>query len=274
MESQRIIKLKLAPNWKGIADAGWSGICFDPEELFSNPIKVFKSEKGNITVLKEIQNKKVVVKKTNARTGIRGLVDAIRTPKSLRNFKTAQVLKQKNIETAEPVAAFWHSSKGNIFVTQYIEDSQNLYDIAFGRNAQVLKSFSARKAIIRETAELLAMLHTNGLWHRDPKAGNFIVFSSGGTYKVKLVDLDGIKRNIIDSPEKQIRTLANLAKTLTRFKAINLTDLYRGLKIYCDKMKINGARSLFRKVERTTVAMRFLTVLEESRKFKEECLNK
>ncbi|OQA02187.1 MAG: Lipopolysaccharide kinase (Kdo/WaaP) family protein [Planctomycetes bacterium ADurb.Bin401] len=269
MESQRIIKLKLAPNWKGIANAGWSDLCFDPQELFSNPIKVFKSEKGNITVLKEIQNRKIVVKKTNNRTGIRGLVDAIRTPKSLRNFKTAQVLKNKSIETAEPVAAFWHSGKGNIYVTQYIEDSQNLYDIAFGRNAQVSESISERKAIIKETADLLAKLHKNGLWHRDPKAGNFIVYKTGGAYKVKLVDLDGIKRNIIDSSEKKIRTLANLAKTLIRFKKVNLADLYRGLKIYCDRMQISDVRRFFHKVERTTVAMRLLNVLEESRNFKE-----
>ena len=269
MKSQRIIKLKLTQNWNGVANEKWSDLSSNPDELILNPLKIFKGENDNFTILKEIQTKKVVVKKTANRTGVRGIVDAIRTPKSLRNFKTAQVLKQKNIEVAEPVAAFWHKSLGNIYVTEYIENSLNLYEIAFGKNTEILNSFSSRKAVIKETAELLAKLHKAGLWHRDPKAGNFIVYKDDGNYKIKLIDLDGIKPNIIDSREKRIRTLANLAKTLTRFKTVNFTDFYRGLKIYCDKMEINGARSLFHKLERTTVAMRLLTVLEESKKFQE-----
>ncbi|HBG27028.1 MAG: hypothetical protein A2Y10_04410 [Planctomycetes bacterium GWF2_41_51] len=274
MESQRIIKLKLTQNWNAVADDKWSDLSFNPEGLTLNPLQIFKSENGNFTILKEIQKRKVVVKKTANRTGVRGIVDAIRTPKSLRNFKTAQVLKQKNIEAAEPVAALWHKSLGNIYVTEYIENSLNLYEIAFGKNPEILNSFSARKSIIKETAELVAKLHKAGLWHRDPKAGNFIVYKDNGNYKVKLIDLDGIKPNIIDSRERRTRTLANLAKTLTRFKTVNLADLYRGLKIYCDKMEINGVRSLFHKLERTTVAMRLLTVLEESKKFKEQCRSK
>jgi hypothetical protein len=185
-------------------------------------------------------------------------------------------LKQKGIEVAEPIAALWNNRLGNIYITEFVAGSENLYDIAFGRNADVNKNFSARKDVIDQIANLIAGLHKAGFWHRDSKAGNFIVFKDDGKYKAKLVDLDGIKKNYICQNEKRIRTLANLAKTLTRFKRVNLADLYRGFRIYCKVMGIGNEqiRPLFGQVERNTVKLRLLTVLEEAEKFKEKCQSK
>lgn len=273
---QQIVNLELPGKWNGKAVEKWSGLIYKPAELTQKPDLVFKSDNGNITALKQVEFKGekffFVVKKTARRSGIKAIVDLLRMPKSLKNLKLALLLKQKNIETAQPAAALWHAKLGCIYITEYIKDSLNLYDIAFGKNKEILNNFSARKAVIRQVAEIIAKLHKSGFWHRDPKAGNFIVYKENDVYKVKLVDLDGIKHNLIDSQEKQIRTLANLAKTLIRFKMVNLADLYRGFEIYYRAMEIErkAAKKLFYKVERATVAMRLLNVLEESRKFKEE----
>lgn len=268
---QIITELTLPDGWKGIAAEEWSHLAFEPEKLTQNPDAIFKSEGGNITCLKNIESKgkkiPFVVKKTVRRTGIKALADFLRAPKSQRNFYLAVLLKQKDIEVAEPVAALWHKKQGSIYITEYIAGSLNLYDVAAGKNKEILAKFSARKAVIRQVAEILAKLHKANFWHRDSKAGNFIIYKDkNGSYRVKLVDLDGIKQDSAAKEENRIRTLSKLAETLTRFKTVNFTDLYRGFSYYCLAMGINrdNAGELFRRVERATVAARLLTVVSDS----------
>jgi len=275
---QIIVKLKLPHKWKGVAVEKWSDFAFEPEKLTEKPDFIFKSDSGNITALKQIESngKKIsfVIKKTVNHTGIRALADFLRAPKSLRNFYLAILLKQKGIEVAEPVAALWSRKNGSIYITEYIPNSLSLYDIAFGKNKEILSKFSIRKAVIQQVAEIVAKLHKAGFWHRDSKAGNFIIYKDkNGSYRVKLVDLDGIKQNSVSRREENhIRTLSKLAETLTRFKAVNFTDLYRGFLFYCDAMGISGAEveEIFRRVERATVAARLLTVISDSYKLKEK----
>jgi len=274
---QIIVELKLPGNWKGVAAEKWSKLAFEPEKLTQNPDVVFKSENGNITLLKNIEvgGKKIpfVIKKNVRRTGIRALADFLRAPKSQRNFYLAVLLKQKDIKVAEPVAALWHRKDGSIYITEYIQNSLNLYDIAFGKNKEVLVKFSARKAVIRQVAEILAKLHKANFWHRDSKAGNFIIYKDkNGSYRVKLIDLDGIKQDSTSRQENHIRTLSRLAGSLARFKAVNFTDLYRGFLFYCRAMEMNAdeTKEFFRKVERVTVATRLLTIVSDSYELKEK----
>jgi lipopolysaccharide heptosyltransferase I len=263
-----LVDLKLPPGWKGVAVEKWSRLNFEPENLTQNPDKVFKSDNGSSTILKKIGENSFVVKKTDADTGLKALANLIRAPKSLKNFHLAVLLGQKNIEVAAPVAALWHKTRGNIYITEYIPGSLDLYDVAFGKEAKILEDFSARKAVIQQTARIIAKLHKADFWHRDAKAGNFIVYNNGGDYKVKLIDLDGIKQNPKRRSENRIRTLAKLAETLIRFKTVNFTDLYRGFRIYCDEMTITGPdiKRLFQKLERVAVAARLATVISDSYK--------
>jgi tRNA A-37 threonylcarbamoyl transferase component Bud32 len=269
-----LVDLKLPGKWKGTAVEKWSNLAFEPEKLTEKPEIVFKQENGNITVLKklEISGRKIpfVIKKTVNHTGFRALANFLRAPKSLRNLYLAVLLKQKGIEVAAPVAALWHRKYGSIYITEYIPDSLNLYEVAFGKDKKILTNFSVRKAVIRQTAEIIAKLHKSNFWHRDSKAGNFIIYKDGGIYRVKLIDLDGIKQDSAGQQENRIRTLSKLAETLIRYKTVNFSDLYRAFLIYCDAMGINDieARELFRKVERLTVAARLLTIISDSTKLK------
>ncbi len=278
--SRKLIKLNLSNGWKGVAVWKWSDLVFDPAELPQNPSQVFKSDKsGNCAVLKQIDgaNGKIpfVVKKITVNSEIKKLVDLFRGTKALRNFKFALLLKAKGIEPAEPVAALWNGNE-NIYVTEYIPNSMSLYDVAGGQNSEVLNKLPARKAVIRQIAEIIAKLHKAGFWHRDSKAGNFIISKDDDGYKAKLIDLDGIKYNFFGCEEKQVRTLANLAKSLVRFKTVNLADFYRGFTIYCNAMGIAKAqsKSLFCKIERATVEMRLEMVLEDAVKFEKKCQSK
>lgn len=271
-----IEKLTLPAGWKGVALEKWSALAFDPEKLTQNPLRVFKSENANITVLKQIEigGKKTsfVIKKTAKHTGIRAFADLFRAPKSLRNFYLAVLLKQKNIEVAEPVAALWHRKFGTIYITEYIPDSLDLYDVAFGKKPEILADFQIRKTVIKHLAQIIAKLHQLDFWHRDSKAGNFIIYKDNGVYKARLVDLDGIKRDLTHSRRNHIRTLSKLAETLIRFKTINFSDLYRAFCIYCDAMNMTAdeAKEFLRRAERMTVAARFVTVMSDSYKLKDK----
>ena len=266
------VNLKLPGLWKGVAVEKWSGLAFEPEKLTQNPDRVFKSENGSITALKKIGNTPFVIKKTVKRSGIRAVADFFRAPKSLRNFYLAVLLNQKNIEVAAPVAALWHRKYGSIYITEYIPDSLDLYDVAFGKNPEILKNFPIRKAVIRQVAQIVAKLHRSNFWHRDSKAGNFIIYKDSGIYRVKLIDLDGIKQDSGLRQENHIRTLSKLAETLLRFKTVNFTDLYRAFCIYCDEMKIDSSRAkeLLRRVERAAVAARLVTIMSDSYKLKDK----
>ena len=247
-----LVKLKLPAGWKGVAVEKWADFAFKPDELAQKPDTVFKSENDDFTALKKIEINgsqiSFVVKKTVRRKGIKAVADFLRAPKSLRNFYLAVLLKQKGIAVAEPAAALWRG-KVNIYITEYIENSLNLYDIAFGKNREILTNFSARKAVIRQVAEIIAKLNKANFRHRDPKAGNFIVYKDAGIYRVKLIDLDGIKQDSADRQENIIRTLSKLAETLIRFKTVNFTDLYRGFRCYCSAMEIGKAEPARRAAE-------------------------
>jgi len=272
---QIIAELKLPGGWKGIAADNWSHLVLEPEKLTQKPDVIFKSEGGNITLLKGIESKgrkiAFVIKKNVRRSGIRAIADLLRAPKSQRNFYLAVLLKQKDIEVAEPVAALWHKKEGSIYITEYIPNSLNFYEVAFAKNKEILTKFSARKTVIRQIAEILAKLHKANFWHRDSKAGNFIIYKDkNGSYRVRLIDLDGIKQDSSRRQENHIRTLSRLAETLTRFKTVNFTDLYRGFLYYCRAMAMsnNETKEFFRKVERATAATRLMTIVSDSYELK------
>jgi tRNA A-37 threonylcarbamoyl transferase component Bud32 len=279
--NEKVKGLTLSDGWNGLAVEEWSDFIFKPWQLLESPTLVFKSEDENITALKQVEHggKKVsiVVKKAVCRNRLKNLSAVFIPPKAVRNFRIAFDLMDKGIDVAEPIAALWRKkglqSLENIHISEFSQDSLNLYDVAFGKNKEIITSFRVRKDIIRQVAALIAKLHKSWLWHRDSKAGNFIVYKSGdGSYKVKLIDLDGIKPNLFNKQKYRVRTLSKLAETLSRFKTVNFTDLYRGFLVYCDEMQIDRGqiRQLFDKVERVAVALRLLTIISDSYKLKEK----
>ena len=280
---EKVVKLQLADGWQGLAVEKWADLAFEPEKLTENPQAVFKSAPDSITGLKELEdNGKIlkvsfVFKKNVSRFKGRTIVDFVRGAKAVRNFNLALELNGKQIDSARPAAALWRRNGlrkiENIYLAEYIPGSMSLYDIAFGKNLEIISNFRLRKEVINQVAQIIAKLRKGGYWHRDSKAGNFIVYKNGDEgYRVKLIDLDGIKLNFVFMGKNNIRTLSKLAETLTRFKAVNFTDLYRGFLYYCEEMKMyhGERRRLFRQVERMTVAKRLMTIIADSYKLNGE----
>ncbi len=281
LDNQKVEGLTLLDGFKGLAVRQWSDFIFTPSQLLQNPAQVFKSEDENITILKQVDRDRkkvsIVVKKSVSRNRLKNFTALFRPPKAVRNFNIARALMAKEIDVAAPIAALWRKngfqSIENIYISEFSPGSLSLYDVAYGKNKEIISNFRIRKDVIRQVAVLLAKLHKMWFWHRDSKAGNFIVYKTGdGSYKAKLIDLDGIKFNLFNKQSNRIRTLSKLAESLTRFKTVNFTDLYRGFLYYCDAMQMDPSQSrqLLRQVERATVASRFLTIISDSYKFKDK----
>jgi hypothetical protein len=274
---EKVVKLQFADGWQGVAVEKWAKLVIEPDKIAENPEKVFKSDLNCIVALKRFKcgGKKasLVFKKTTGKISVGTFFDFVRGTRAERNFNLALELSVRGIDAAAPAAALWRRSGvgkvENIFLTEYIPGSVNLYDIAFGRNQEINEKFNSRREVISQIAAILARLRRAGYWHRDSKAGNFIVYKNDdGNWRAKLVDLDGIKPNYLYLGKNNVRTFAKLAETLTRFRTVNLTDLYRGFFLCCRELEIyhGERRRLFRKVERMTVAMRVATAVADSYK--------
>jgi hypothetical protein len=91
-------------------------------------------------------------------------------------------------------------------------------------------------------------LHKSGLWHRDAKAGNFIVCpDSNGQYIVKLVDMDGIKRYMLNRSRRQLQSLWRLAASLVGI--VTRSDFLRTFNLYCNLCGLQeGRRRIYRRL--------------------------
>jgi hypothetical protein len=113
------------------------------------------------------------------------------------------------------------------------------------------------------------MLNENRMWHRDAKAGNFLVDFNEGTYRISLLDMDGIKAYPVKffAGKLRVRTLAKLASTMMWNPFVTRSDYLRTLTLYCNLAGINKGKrkKLFKDISITAVAMRLVTMVKSSR---------
>ena len=242
----RTVPLKLCNGWSGRAvlsdahgnnfsKADWADCLSQPQLLFENIEEILKTEGQNLVVVKNLtigsRQLKVVIKRHRPSFGLRQFFRSFLPGRAMRNFKTAIRLLNCGIEVAKPFVAIQQKrgllTTQSIYISEYLENSFSLD--AFAR------TYGVRKQLCRQLATILAALHKNGLWHRDPKASNFIVRKDAGNqYRISLVDMDGIKPYLLRRRSSQLRSLWQLAASLMSVSAVNRTDYLRTFTIYCD----------------------------------------
>ena len=237
--------------------ADWIKCLSQPHLLFENVDKILKSEGQNCVAVKNLTigdiQLKVVIKRHCPEDGLRQFFRSFRQGRALRNFDTALKLLSSGIPIAAPFAALHkrHNlfTEQSIFVTEFLEDSFTLRTFA---SEQLLKKgreqFAIKKQLCHQLAAILASLHKNGLWHRDSKAANFIVYKSiDGQYKISLVDVDGIKPYFLRRRSCQFRSLWQLAASLLSVYAVNRTDYLRFFSAYCNltDLPVSQRRGIF-----------------------------
>lgn len=283
------IRLKLPGNWHGlVADrdsAGndlpleeWADMLRDPLELLENPLEDLKPDGLAVVISKKLSfgsaSIKAVIKAQEYGMNSSDFFSSLMPPKSLRNFKTAAKLCKHNIPTARPLAALWHKNgvkvTHSVFISEYIPESENLYwyvreHLSVGGR----KAFVEKKQLSIQAADIFSSLHRARLWHRDAKAGNFLVRKlPGGQPYLMLVDMDGIKPYVFAARTSRYRSLSKLAATIMWSDSVYMTDYLRTFMFYCNLTGVDESRrlELFRRLARRAIGMRLLTFANSAMK--------
>jgi len=265
----------------------WASCLADPISLCDGG-ETIKADAGVIVSVQKLhicdKTLPIVVKSQQRWPGIRNLLRSLLPAKGIRNFRTAVRLYHSNVPAARPLAALWQKTgpfiTRSIYIAEYIQASTNLY--AFIQDNSVLFSSpnsTLKRELCSQIAHTFAALHRASLWHRDAKAGNFLVHQSPNSqYKITLVDMDGIKPYGLGCRSQRFRGLAKLAATLLCHRSINTTDYLRTFTIYSNLTGLNHCtrHRIFRSLTRRAVAIRLLTLAKsamEGAKAKESTAN-
>jgi heptosyltransferase-1 len=242
----------------GVAQAktDWIKCLSQPHLLFENVGTILKTEGQNCVAVKNLtigdRYLKVVVKRHYPGAGLRQFFRSFQRGRALRNFDTSLKLQCLGVPVAAPLAALQQKkgplTRQSIYITRYLEDGCNLHTFC---RQQLLNQLSLRKHLSNQLAAILAMLHKNGLWHRDSKATNFIVCKSiEGKCKIFLVDVDGIKPYFPLRGSRRFRSLWQLGASLLSVSAVNRTDYLRTFTTYSNitGLEPSQRRRIFREL--------------------------
>jgi len=247
----------------------WADSLSQPNLLFDDVEKILKFGSQNCVAVKNLPIRdtqlKVVIKRLYKGEGLRQFFRSFRPGKALRNFNTALNLISRGIAVTVPFAALQQRrglfTKQSIYITEYFPDSSDLHSFASRRLSSIkhTEQFAIKKRVSYELASVLALLHKNGLWHRDSKASNFIVCKDNqDKYRILLVDMDGIKRYLLPSRSRQYRSLWQLAASLMSVPGISRTDYLRTFTAYCNLTGLEPSwrRTLYRHLAKRALAKR------------------
>lgn len=279
--------LKPAAGWSGrvaLSDSAgnrftvedWIQCLADPDSLCRSNGETLKADAGVIVSVKKLRisskNLAVVVKSQHRGPNLGNLLRSLMPARALRNFRTAMRLYHSNVPVARPLAALWQKSgpftTRSIFITEYVRGPGNLHTFLRDNFTLLEQPASAlKKDLSSQIADIFASLHNASLWHRDAKAGNFLVHQNDrGQYKLVLVDMDGIKRYGFRHQSQRFRCLTKLASTLLWHRSINMTDYLRTFTMYSNLTGLGHSkrRRIFRTLSCQAIATRLLTVAKSA----------
>ncbi len=262
---------------KRLTEDDWKRILHSPQSMTEDPEKVLKSDGSTVVVVKNLKftgyDLPVVIKYEGPSKGFKSFFRSLLPAKAILNFNTATMLSRKGIPAVRPLAALQKKKSifttASIYITEYSPGSENLHSFLAEhdfKNEPDRRTF--KNSLGLQIADILAGLHNNGRWHRDAKAGNFLVTTSDDRLqpKIALVDMDGIKAYTFGRYNCRIRSLSKLASTLLWCGLLYSTDYMRCFSRYCRLTKLNGTRrhSAMRTISAKAIAMRMLTMAREA----------
>jgi Lipopolysaccharide kinase (Kdo/WaaP) family len=269
--------LLAGPSSGSLSVEGWYDCLSDPELLLKDTTRTIKADGSTQIFVRTIQpgEKKlnVAVKSEFSKRGLRGFFRSLRTAKAKRNFKTAAELMRNNVPVVMPFAALEKRHRlhtlQSVYITSYVEGGTDMLTFVRENLGKIdFTDIKVKRQFCDQIGRILAALENNSLWHRDAKAGNFLVTPSNGQYKISLLDLDGIKpyRKNLPRWKLKCRTLGKLVSTLLWHPFINRTDYLRTLVIYSSLTGLDKSerKRLFRDTERFATAARLLTMVRSS----------
>ncbi len=236
----------------------WEGLLAEPEKLLEGAERTIKSDGCNRVLVKYLavggRGVKAVLKEHHRGVGVREIFRSLGAPRAMRNFIAAVKISQYGLPVAAPLAGVYRRTflfcRQSIYISEYV-DGINLHRFLQDLRVDNRERHRTIRRLTGQMAEILAVLHERGMYHRDTKATNFIVSGSGpNNYRIVLTDLDGIKQYSAGGEEHQKRALWRLGASVMGIPSVSRTDYMRMFRAYCDVADIptDQRRGLFREL--------------------------
>ena len=184
----------------------------------------------------------VIVKRPLARNPWKRLGHAFGPSRNLRAWKTANMLLNRNLPVAQPLAVIERYLGGLIRVdslslTDYVSPSVDL-ETFLTRDTAALDPTTqhrVKRCLIECLIRIIKRFHDRGFAHRDFKAPNLLVSwppPFDGEPTLTFIDMDGIKHVRRTTEKQRFRAIARLCASLLGSPACTRTDRLRFLKRY------------------------------------------
>ena len=254
-------RIKLGDGWSGrvflsakhgLADSAasqqqftrqdWQQALSDPAALVRGPEVLKEGSKATVSAGPltvggiELQ---VVFKHARRRSGVRGIVDAIRLSRAMRQWHGAHALINRQLPTAWPLAALEHHRFGflveSVLITERIGEAASLHWLL--RHGGVPAKGVQRKALAESLGRLIAGIGLQGMRHRDCKLSNIVIrHCPDGGWRPYLVDLDGLSVRLFGMGGKPHEALIRAAGSEPQRFQPPLRDMVRVFWAYLEEL--------------------------------------
>ncbi len=190
--------------------------------------------------------------KTHRPRGVAGgLKSAVRTPRSLRNFRISCLLRSTGAETVPHEAAFWRrrllAVRESVLVTRAVpgaEDAERLFD-------SLAPGSTERRRLARSAGRWLGGLHAAAIRPHDLKPSNLLVRRDPGArggFRMILLDLDNCRCGGVVRRGEIVRNLYQVHRSFVRKATVR--ERLEFAAAYRNKRGLNRAelRNLLRRV--------------------------
>ncbi len=184
----------------------------------------------------------VIAKRPLARTVGKRLLKLFTPSRSMRAWRTAYMLLNRDLPVAQPLAVVERYLLGfikidSVGLTDFVKDASDL-ETFLTRNVAQLAPMQQRRvknALLEAVVILLRAFGERGFVHRDLKAPNLLVSWAppySGDPALTFIDMEGIRHVHSPSDAQRWRAVARLCTSLMHCPAVTRTDRLRFLKRY------------------------------------------
>lgn len=184
----------------------------------------------------------VVVKRPLARNFWKKLAAVFGPSRTLRSWKMANRLRNRDLPVAQPLAVLERFALGlirtdSIGITEYVDGASDL-ETFLTRDVAALPAGRRRVVkdrVIESVVRLLKAFHERGFVHRDMKAPNLMVRWAPpyrGSPALIFIDMDGIKHVRKVRESQQLRAVVRLCASLLGSPTCTASDRLRFLRSY------------------------------------------
>lgn len=161
--------------------------------------------------------KRLFIKRRNARPGLASALDPCRASRATRGFFYGVAFDHRHLPTPHVLAALEDRPLGfhrsSYLVTEFVPEAENLGDaIAAGEESPLYRRIAADRArFVSDLARIVRRMHWSGLSMRDLKAANILLYPQpDGRVGIELSDLDAARLYRFGVPRS--RAMQNIAR--------------------------------------------------------------